>query len=100
MFWRRSSHAKEELWRDFETEALPYLADLYRLAMWLTRNKDMAEDLMQDTLTEALKSFERYERGTNCRAWITPIMYHLNQKRLSKMGRMGIVDVPEEQMAE
>ena len=99
-FGRGGSQAKEELWRDFEAEALPCLADLYRLAMWLTRNKDEAEDLVQDTLTEGLKSFDRYQRGTNCRAWITTIMYHLNQKRLSRIGRMRIVDMPEEQMAE
>jgi RNA polymerase sigma-70 factor, ECF subfamily len=100
MFGRGSSHAKVELWRDFEAEALPCLADLYRLAIWLTRSRDEAEDLVQETLTEALKSFDRYRRGTNCRAWITTIMYHLNQKRLSRIGRMRIVDVPEEQMAE
>jgi RNA polymerase sigma-70 factor (ECF subfamily) len=74
MFGKRRTDTKAELWRDFEMEAMPFMADLFRLAVWLTRSRDEAEDLVQETLTEALKSFRRYERGSNCRAWLTAIM--------------------------
>jgi len=38
--------------------------------------------------------------GTNCRAWLATIMYHLNSKRLQKMGRMKLADDSEEKLAE
>lgn len=100
MFGIKWLETKEEKWNDFESEAMPYMPDLYRVSMWLTRNKDEAEDLVQETLMQALKSFHHYENGTNCRAWLTTIMYNLNAKRLQKMGRMKLVDDPEEKLAE
>jgi RNA polymerase sigma-70 factor, ECF subfamily len=58
----------------FEHEAMPHLPALYRTALRLTRNQQAAEDLVQDTLERAFKGFERYERGTNMRAWLFKIM--------------------------
>ena len=56
----------------FEAEAVPHFPVLKRLALHLTRNQSEAEDLVQETLIQALISFERYESGTNCRAWLSP----------------------------
>jgi RNA polymerase sigma-70 factor (ECF subfamily) len=84
----------------FEAEALPHLADLYRIARWIVGGREDAEDLVQETLSEALRSFHNYERGTNCRAWMTKIMYHLNGRRLRKLGRVKIVNDTEEMIAE
>ena len=100
MFGIKRLGTKEKKWSDFEAEAMPLPPDLYRLAMWLTRNKEEAEDLLQETFFQALKSFHRYEMGTNCRAWLATIMYHLNSKRLQKMGRMKLADDSEEKLAE
>lgn len=100
MFGIRWLDTKEDKWRDFESEAMPHMAGLFRVAVWLTRNKDEAEDLVQETFMQALKSFHRYQLGTNCRAWLTTIMYNLNLKRLQKARRMMIVDDPEEKLAE
>lgn len=91
---------KEKKWEAFENEALPHLPDLFRVAVWLVRNVTEAEDLVQETFAEALKSFHRYERGTNCKAWLTAIMYHLNSKRKRKLGRVQIVEDAEDQLAE
>jgi RNA polymerase sigma-70 factor (ECF subfamily) len=68
------------LWQDFEQEAMPHAADLFRVAMFLKRERDAAEDLVQETMMQALKSFHRYEKGTNCKAWLTTIMYHTHYK--------------------
>jgi RNA polymerase sigma-70 factor (ECF subfamily) len=92
--------AEKENWDDFENEALPHLPDLMRVARWLIHGSDEAEDLVQETLSEALRSFHRYERGTNCRAWMTRIMYHLNGKRLRKLGRMRLIEDTDEMIAE
>jgi RNA polymerase sigma-70 factor (ECF subfamily) len=91
---------KEEKWRDFETEAMPLLPDLYRVAVWLTKDKTEAEDLVQETFFQALKSFNRYKTGTNCRAWLMTIMYHMNAKRLQKLGQLQMLDETEDILAE
>ena len=86
-------------WASFENEALPHHADLYRMAMWLVRNRDEAEDLVQETFIAALRSFHRFEKGTNCRAWLIKIMYYTLSKRRRGENRLRIVGDTEEQIA-
>ena len=92
--------SEDDKWQNFQTEAMPFSKDLFRVAMWLTRNPDEAEDLVQETMFQAMRSFHRYEMGTNCRAWLMTIMHNLNSKRLYKLGRMQMVDDSEEKIAE
>jgi RNA polymerase sigma-70 factor (ECF subfamily) len=61
---------------DFEAAAMPHLAALYRSAKFLVHNAAEAEDLVQDVYLEALKSFHRFEPGTNCKAWLFRILFH------------------------
>lgn len=91
---------KEDGWRDFEAEAMPHMADLFRIAVWLTKDRTEGEDLVQETMMQALKSFHRYEPGTNCRAWLTTILYNLNFKRLRRESRLKLVDDAEDRLAE
>ncbi|MCW5960632.1 MAG: sigma-70 family RNA polymerase sigma factor [Pyrinomonadaceae bacterium] len=90
---------EERLWEDFEQEAMPHSADLFRVAMFLKRDRDTAEDLVQETMMQALKSFHRYEKGTNCKAWMTTIMYHTHYKQLRKQTNLKLVADTEEQIA-
>ncbi len=92
--------AAEKEWSAFEAEALPLMADVFRVAFWLVRDRTEAEDLTQETFAEALKSFHRYTPETNCRAWLTTILYHLNSKRRMKLGRFKLVEDVEEQIAQ
>lgn len=87
-------------WTSFEGEALPYQGDLYRMAKWLVREHDEAEDLVQETFMEALRSFHRFEKGTNCRAWLIKIMYHTLSKRRRSESRLRLISGAEEQIAE
>lgn len=89
-----------EDWALFESEALPFHVDLYRLAKWLLRNQAEAEDLVQETFVEALRSFHRYKQGTNCRAWLIKIMYHLLSKRRRESSRLRVVGDVNEQISE
>jgi len=91
---------EELLWADFEQEAMPFSADLFRVAMFLKRDRDVAEDLVQETMMQALKSFHRYEKGTNCKAWLTTIMYHTHYKQLRKQTNLQLVADTEEKIAE
>jgi len=61
----------------FEAEALPHFDDLYRTAVRVIGDRDTAEDLVQETYLEAWKSFRRFEPGTNCRAWLFKILFHV-----------------------
>lgn len=88
------------LWNEFETVAMPYMPEVYRVAMYLTRNKDEAEDLVQETFFQALQSFHRFEIGTNCRAWLVTILYHMNSKRIRSLSKLQLVSDSEETIAE
>jgi RNA polymerase sigma-70 factor (ECF subfamily) len=77
-------------WQTFEAEAMPHVDRLFRLAMWLERNRAEAEDLVQETLTQALQSFHRYTPGTNCRAWLITILQHVRANRRRAQGRAPI----------
>ena len=80
---------------------MPHLADLYRTASLLLRDRHEAEDLIQDTYLEAWKSFHRFEMGTNCRAWLFKIMFHRLhhvRRRLVKTSRVVMIDDPDGQV--
>ena len=80
---------------------MPHLADLYRTASLLLRDRHEAEDLIQDTYLEAWKSFHRFEMGTNCRAWLFKIMFHRLhhvRRRLVKTSRVVTIDDPDGQV--
>jgi RNA polymerase sigma-70 factor (ECF subfamily) len=61
----------------FETEALPHLSDLFRTALHLLKDHDKANDAVQETYLIAWKGFHRYERGTNCRAWLFQVLFNV-----------------------
>jgi RNA polymerase sigma-70 factor, ECF subfamily len=58
----------------FEELAMPLFDRLYNFAHWLTRNRDEAEDLVQETYFKALRGFSSFELGTNFRAWMYRIL--------------------------
>jgi RNA polymerase sigma-70 factor (ECF subfamily) len=58
----------------FQKDALPLLDSLYSGALRMTRNPADAEDLVQETMMRAYRSFDRFEPGTNLKAWLYRIM--------------------------
>src|ERR1700754_3767245 len=67
---------KSQRQQEFETEALQYLDVLYAHALRLTRSPSHAEDLVQDTFVRALRFFDRFERGSNLKAWLLRIQFN------------------------
>src|SRR5919107_3412803 len=61
----------------FEKEALVHLDALYSFALKLSRARDEAEDLVSDTMLRAFERWEQYRLGTNIRAWLFTILYHV-----------------------
>ena len=76
----------------FEAEALVHLDALYGFALKLARARDDAEDLVSDTLLRALERWEQYRLGTNIRAWLFTILYHVF---VSRKRRIDAREVPE-----
>ncbi|HSO76691.1 MAG TPA: sigma-70 family RNA polymerase sigma factor [Blastocatellia bacterium] len=83
---------------EFESAALPHLNDLYRTAARVIGNRSEAEDLVQETYLQAWKSFHRFEPGTNCRAWLFKIMFHLIQHRRRKWYNSKLVQESDEML--
>jgi RNA polymerase sigma-70 factor (ECF subfamily) len=58
----------------FESDAMPFLDQLYSAALRTTRNPADAEDLVQETFTKAFAAFHQYKHGTNLKAWLYRIL--------------------------
>ena len=95
---KSATAAADPAWAGFEAEALPHLDRLFRLAMWLERNRSEAEDLVQETMMQALQSFHRFRPGTNCRAWLTTILQNVRSNRRRARGRSPLVDDPDDRI--
>jgi RNA polymerase sigma-70 factor (ECF subfamily) len=61
-------------YREFETEAVPHMDILHNYALRLTGNPNDADDLVQETFMKAFRFWDKYEKGTNIRAWLFRIM--------------------------
>jgi RNA polymerase sigma-70 factor (ECF subfamily) len=66
----------------FAEEALPWLDAVHRFALRLTRDRTVAEDLVQETYLRAYRSWDQFDRGTNCRSWLFTICRntHLHER--------------------
>jgi len=73
--------------RLFEAEARPHLDTLYSTALRLTRSPVDAEDLVQDTLVRAYRFYDRFEAGTNFKAWLLRIQMNAFVNRYRRSAR-------------
>jgi len=75
--WLSSVDRKKELKAEFEQVTCPQLSHLYTSAFYLTKDKAEAEDLVQETYLRAFRFFNRFQPGTNSRAWLLSILRNL-----------------------
>jgi RNA polymerase sigma-70 factor (ECF subfamily) len=75
----------------FEAEALALVDSLYRTALRLTHNPADAEDLVQDTYLKAFRAADRFEPGTNLRAWLFTILHNTARNRARDHARDAVV---------
>ena len=61
----------------------------------MTKRKDLAEDLVQETYQQAWKSFQGYTAGTDCKAWLFRILFRLRNKQLRQARWWKPVDIDE-----
>jgi len=83
----------------FEQEAMQHLDALYRTALRMTRNPQDAEDLVQETYLRAYRFFDKFQPGTNLRAWLFKILTNSYINRYRKQvsePRLDSLDGSEE----
>jgi RNA polymerase sigma-70 factor (ECF subfamily) len=74
----------------FEAEALACLDSLYRTAFRLTRVPADAEDLVQETYLKAFRAADRFEPGTNLKAWLFTILHNTARNRARDRAREAV----------
>jgi RNA polymerase sigma-70 factor (ECF subfamily) len=72
---------------EFKAELIELLPSLRAFARSLAHNPAQADDLVQDTLVKALANVERFEPGTNLRAWLFTILRNHYYSQLRKAKR-------------
>ena len=80
----------------FELEAMPHSSDIYRTAARILGDAARAEDVAQEVFLQAWKSFDRFEGGTNCRAWLYKILFHCVNHHRRKWFRFPLLKETEE----
>lgn len=85
MSWFRPR--RDPIREEFDAEVLPHLDALYANAIRLTHAKADAEDLVQETVLRAFRFYDRFERGTNVKAWLLRIQYNTFVNRYRRSAR-------------
>jgi RNA polymerase sigma-70 factor (ECF subfamily) len=85
-----SPDADPRAWAAFEAEALASVDSLYRTALRLTRVPADAEDLVQDTYLKAFRAADRFEPGSNLRAWLFTILHNTARNRARDRARDAV----------
>jgi RNA polymerase sigma-70 factor (ECF subfamily) len=72
--------------REFVETMMPFSNQLYSYACYFTGDNDAAGDLLQETYLRAFRFFDKFDRGTNARAWLHTIMKntYINSYRQKK----------------
>ena len=59
----------------FADDTMPLMSGLYSAALRMTRNAADAEDLVQETYLKAYRAYDRFEAGTNLKAWMLSLIH-------------------------
>lgn len=80
-----------------KSEIHAHIASLRRYAMVLTRDRDQAEDLVQETLVKAIAKADTWQPSTDMRPWLFRIMHntHVSALRRFQVRRAAAPDLPE-----
>jgi len=89
-----SRHADKDV--EFERTALIHLAELVRVATRTCGDRATAEDMVQEAYMRAWKYWDRFELGTNCRAWLYKILFNVIRRRRGDANAAAVsIETPE-----
>ena len=73
--------------------------DVFRYALWITKNQPLAEDLVQETFLRAWRSLDSLEKDEAAKAWLFTILRRENA-RLYERYRPELVDIEDQSVAD
>jgi RNA polymerase sigma-70 factor, ECF subfamily len=76
----------------FERELIGQIPTLRAFSRSLCRNRQLAEDIAQETLTKAWRSRSSFERGSNLKAWLCTILRNEFYSHCRRANREGVWD--------
>ncbi len=76
-------HTKEKQ-QQFEQLVKKWSADLYRFAYWLSKERGMAEDLVQETFARAWKSIDQLQDMEKAKSWLLTILRREHARKFER----------------
>ncbi len=92
VYARKTGRNREQ---QFDDLVAVHMDDLYRFAYWLSGNRSVAEDLVQDTLIRAWKSINRLKNTKAAKDWLLTILRRENARRFERR-RLQETELPTE----
>jgi RNA polymerase sigma-70 factor (ECF subfamily) len=83
----------------FKADMVPHMDVLFNYALYTTGDRDMASDLLQDTFLKAFRFFDKFESGTNAKAWLYRIMRNTYINEYRRINRLPDHVVYDEQLS-
>jgi RNA polymerase sigma-70 factor, ECF subfamily len=75
---------------DFDRFAFAHFRELRRVALRVCQDRETADDLVQETYLRAWRSFDKFEPGTNCRAWLFRIFFYVHSEYRRNQARQPL----------
>ena len=76
----------------FDRQVLPHHGALQRFALWLTRDRQVAEDLVQETLLRAWRNLDQLRDAKAVKPWLMTTLRRENARRFERR-RLDTVDI-------
>src|SRR4051794_40942306 len=91
-----SAQAVSERHRLFEDLVAKYRQLIYRVAYRMAGNPEDAQDLVQDTIVDAFRSFHKFQPGTRFDRWMLRVLTHnyIDRRRSNSIIRVESLDQP------
>lgn len=80
-----------DLKEHFDRLAFAHFRELRRVALRVCEDRETADDLVQETYLRAWRSFDKFEPGTNCRAWLYRIFFYVRSEYYRSQSRKPLV---------
>jgi RNA polymerase sigma-70 factor (ECF subfamily) len=84
---------------EFKEIMMPYSDMLYSYGYFLSGNEDDARDLLQDTYLKAFRFYDKFEQGTNAKAWLYRIMRNTFINEYRRVKRLPELVTYDEQIS-
>lgn len=79
----------------YESLVKSFYQSLYRYAFWISKNRQVAEDLVQETFVRAWKNLDQLKDVDSAKPWLFTILNRENARRFSRK-QLPIVELSEE----